>query len=182
MSSYCDYAPEHPIHGPYHDEEYGYPIGEESALFERLSLEIFQAGLSWLIVLKKRSAIYSAFDAFDVDRVAKFDQAAINRLLDDANIIRNRRKIEAIILNAQQVLSLRHSHDGFAKWIASHHPLPLEEWTKLFRKTFRFMGPEIVNEFLMSIGYLPGAHRNDCAVFSRIAKKEPPWMNGQSQI
>ncbi|HTH40671.1 MAG TPA: DNA-3-methyladenine glycosylase I, partial [Rhodocyclaceae bacterium] len=97
MSWYCDVAPGHPFHGPYHDTEYGFPIHDERALFERLSLEIFQAGLSWLIVLKKRPALVAAFEEFQVDLVAEYGDEQRIRLLADAAIIRNRRKIDAII-------------------------------------------------------------------------------------
>ena len=176
MSGYCDAAPGHPLHGPYHDKEYGFPLSDETALFERLSLEVFQAGLSWLLVLRKREGLRVAFAGFDVDRVAAFDAADIARLQADPAIIRNRLKIAATITNARCLQALRDSHGGFAAWIADHHPLSLEEWVKLFRKTFKFMGNEVVNEFLMSIGYLPGAHREDCPVFARVARHQPPWM------
>ncbi len=176
MSWYCDSAPGHPFHGPYHDEEYGFPLEGEAELFERLSLEIFQAGLSWLLVLKKRETMRVAFDVFDVDTVAAYGEADKERLVNDAGIIRNRLKIASIIENARRIQGLRESNGGFAAWIAAHHPLTLEEWVKLFRETFKFTGPEVVNEFLMSIGYLPGGHRADCPIFAQIAAQNPPWM------
>jgi DNA-3-methyladenine glycosylase I len=159
MSGYCDAAPGHPFHGPYHDREYGFPIAEEAALFERLVLEINQAGLSWLTVLKKREAFRAAYAGFDVDRVAGFGTRDKARLLEDPGIIRNRLKIEAAIENARRIQAIRDSHGSFAGWLEAHHPLPKADWVKLFRKTFQFTGGEIVGEFLMSIGYLPGAHR-----------------------
>src|SRR3990172_189659 len=168
MAWYCEVAPGHPIHGPYHDREYGFPIDDESLLFERLTLEIFQAGLSWLIVLKKRDGLRIGFENFNVDRVADFIPADVERLANDASIIRNRRKIEATIKNAQVVRNLRASHGGFARWIEAHHPLNRLEWCKLFRNTFSFMGKEVVGEVLMSIGYLPGAHDVQCPVHRRI--------------
>lgn len=176
MSWYCDVAPGHPVHGPYHDHEYGFPLDDERALFERLSLEIFQAGLSWLIVLKKRPTLVAAFDGFAPDRVAAYGEADIARLMADPGIIRNRRKIAAVIENARRVVALRGRHRSFAAWIAAHHPLAKDEWVALFRKTFVFMGGEVVGEFLMSIGYLPGAHRDDCPVHARIAPLKPAWM------
>jgi len=176
MSWYCDVAPGHPVHQPYHDEEYGFPQDDERVLFERLSLEIFQAGLSWLIVLKKRPALVAAFDRFEPDLVAAYGEADILRLMGDAGIIRNRRKIEAVIENAKRLKALRASHGSFAAWVAAHHPLDKAGWVKLFKKTFVFMGGEVVNEFLMSIGYLPGAHREDCPAFGRIAVHRPAWM------
>ncbi len=178
MSWYCDVAPGHPLHGPYHGEEYGFPLTEEAALLERLALEIFQAGLSWEIVLKKRPAIHQAFDGFEVDRVAAYGERETKRLLADASIIRNRLKVASIIDNARRVKEMRQSHGGFASWIAAHHPRSKTEWVKLFKKTFRFTGGEIVGEFLLSIGYLPGTHREDCPAYARIAKLNPPWMRG----
>lgn len=168
MSGYCDIAPGHPIHGPYHDSEYGFPLSEDAALFERLCLEIFQAGLSWLIVLRKRPGIVAAFEGFDLAKVAAYGEADIARLLNDANIIRSRAKIEAIIENARRIRAFAAQHGSFAGWLAAHHPRSKDDWVKLFRKTFKFTGPEVVNEFLMSIGYLPGAHRPDCPAQLRI--------------
>ncbi len=176
MSSYCDAAPGHAWHGPYHDTEYGFPVADESVLFERLILEINQAGLSWLTILKKRAAFNTAFDGFDVRRVAAYGEAERTRLLADAGIVRNRLKVDAVIANARQVVALRQSHGGLAEWLAAHHPLGKAEWVKLFKKTFRFTGGEITGEFLMSIGYLPGAHREDCPIFGQIARQRPPWM------
>jgi DNA-3-methyladenine glycosylase I len=175
VSGYCDSAPGHPLHGPYHDSEYGFPVDEDSVLFERLVLEIFQAGLSWLIVLKKRPGFAKAFYGYDIDRIAKMKEKDIERLLADEGIIRNRLKIVATIHNAKMVQDLRKSHGSFADWIYAHHPMSLEDWCKLFRKTFKFTGKEVVNEFLMSIGYLPGAHRESCPVFKKIAKQKPAW-------
>ena len=176
MSSYCDIAPGHPLHGPYHDTEYGFPLTDEAALLERLSLEIFQAGLSWLIILKKRPTIVAAFDGFDVERVAAYGEGDKKRLLADAGIIRNRRKVGAIIENAERVVGLRESDGGFAAWIDSNHPSSKEEWVKTFRQAFVFMGGEVVGEFLTSIGYLPNAHRKNCPVYAKIAPLRPPWM------
>lgn len=168
MNWYCDIAPGHPFHGPYHDHEYGFPLTGDDALFERLCLEIFQAGLSWLIVLKKRDALKRAFDGFSPQRVAAYGDAEVARLLGDEGIIRNRRKILAVIDNARRLNRLIAEHGSFAGWLAAHHPRGKEDWVKLFRKTFVFVGGEVVNEFLMSIGYLPGAHRPDCPVAAKI--------------
>ena len=176
MPTYCDFAPGHPLHGPYHEFEYGFPCADESVLFERLVLEIMQAGLSWLIVLRKREAMARAFASYDVDRVAAFGEADVARLLADPGIIRNRKKVAAIIENARRVARLRESHGGFANWLASHHPRTRAQWVRLFKATFLFTGDEVVREFLLSLGYLPGAHRADCPVFARVAACAPPWM------
>ncbi len=172
---YCDMAPGHPWHGPYHDAEYGFPVRDDRTLFERLVLEINQAGLSWLTVLKKRDHFVRAFDGFDPEVVARYGQRERKRLLADAGIIRNRLKVDAAIANAATVLQLRETHGSFADWLDHHHPLRAEDWVKLFRGTFRFTGPEITGEFLMSTGYLPGAHRPDCPVHARILAEGPPW-------
>jgi len=178
-SWYCDVAPGHPWHGPYHDGEYGFPVDDDRALFERLVLEINQAGLSWLTILKKREAFQQAYDGFDIDRVARYGAREQKRLLADAGIIRNRLKIEAAIENARRIQALQASHGSFADWIAALHPRPKTDWVKLFKQTFRFTGGEIVGEFLMSIGYLPGTHRPDCPVYRRIARLSPPWMQAK---
>jgi DNA-3-methyladenine glycosylase I len=174
-AAYCRAAPGHPLHGPYHDTEYGFPSQDEAVLFERLALEINQAGLSWQTVLQKRPAFRAAFAEFEVDRVAAFGTADVARLLADAGIIRNRLKVAAVIDNARKIQELRASHGSFDAWIAAHHPRTKDEWVKLFKNTFRFTGGEIVNEFLMSLGYLPGAHVPECPVYQRILALEPPW-------
>lgn len=177
MSGYCDIAPGHPLHGPYHDDEYGVPQRDEPVLFERLLLEINQAGLSWETMLRKREGFRAAYDGFDVAKVAAYDEADRARLLADAGIVRNRLKIGAAIHNAGVIVGMRDSHGGFAGWLDAHHPLDKPGWVKLFRRTFRFTGGEITGEFLMSLGYLPGAHRADCPAHRRIlAAHALPWM------
>jgi DNA-3-methyladenine glycosylase I len=174
-ASYCTAAPSHEWHGPYHDTEYGVPLTDESALFERLVLEINQAGLSWLTILKKREAFRQAYGGFDVETVARYGAQDTKRLLTDAGIIRNRLKVAAAIHNARQILALRASHGGFAAWLDAHHPRPKEEWVTLFKQTFRFTGGEITGEFLLSTGYLAGAHEPSCPAYARIIKLNPPW-------
>src|SRR5438034_9094253 len=122
MSAYCLAAPSHPWHGPYHELEYGFPATDEAVLFERLALEINQAGLSWLTILKKRPAFRAAFADFEVDRVAGFGPADIDRLLADSGIIRNRLKLEAAVENARRIQALRVSHGSFVGWLDTHHP------------------------------------------------------------
>ncbi|MHA1108969.1 MAG: DNA-3-methyladenine glycosylase I, partial [Alphaproteobacteria bacterium] len=174
MAGYCDTAPGHPFHGPYHDSEYGFPVADDGILFERLVLEINQAGLSWLTVLKKRENFRQAYDGFDPKRVAAYGEAERARLLSDAGIIRNRLKVNAAIENARRICSLQAEHGSFRAWLDAKHPLPKDEWVRLFRKTFLFTGGEITGEFLMSTGYLGGAHEENCPVFSRIARMNPP--------
>ena len=169
--SYCDIAPGHPFHGPYHDREYGFPLSGDDALFERLVLEINQAGLSWLTILKKREAFREAFRGFELARVARFGERDRQRLLNDEGIIRNRLKVDAAIENAKRIRAL----GSFEQWLDEHHPRTKQEWVKLFKKSFVFTGGEITSSFLMSIGYLPGAHEESCPVYAKILKKKPRW-------
>ena len=176
QKSYCHAAQGHEFHGPYHDREYGFPIESDDALFERLLLEINQAGLSWLTILKKRDGFRGAYDGFAVERVASYGEEDRRRLLEDRRIIRNRLKVDAAIANARRILELREGYGSFSAWLEAHHPRTKSEWVKLFKKTFRFTGGEITGEFLMSIGYLPGAHDPACPVYHEIASRNPPWM------
>jgi DNA-3-methyladenine glycosylase I len=176
LSTYCSFAPGHPVHETYHATEYGFPSRDETVLFERLCLEIMQAGLSWELVLKRREGMRRAFAGFEVDRIAAMGPDDEARLLADPAIIRNRLKVAAIIENARRVQALRQSHSGFADWLDANHPLEKPDWVKLFGKTFKFTGGEIVGEFLLSLGYLPGAHAEDCPVFTRVAALKPPWQ------
>ena len=176
MTDYCEFAAGDALHKPYHDREYGFPLSDDAALFERLVLEINQAGLSWATILRKRDAFRRAFDGFDVDTVAGYGEADRLRLLADASIIRNRLKVNAAIENARRIVALRAESGSFAGWLDRQHPLSKEDWVRLFKKTFVFTGGEIVNEFLMSTGYLPGAHEPDCPVFEKVLASNPPWL------
>lgn len=179
MSTYCDFAQGHEWHGPYHEGHYGFPIADDDELFERLILEINQAGLSWLTILKRQEAFRKAFRDFQIDKVARMSTRDVERLMHDASIIRNRMKIEATIENAKRIRAIQREAGSFAEWLASSHPLTKMEWVKLFKKTFVFTGGEIVGEFLMSIGYLPGAHHSACPIHKKIAKLKPAWMQAE---
>lgn len=179
MASYCNYCNSHPddvYNREYHDTEYGFPLREDNLLFERLILEINQAGLSWITILKKKENFRRAYNGFDVDTVAGYKAGDRARLLKDAGIIRNRLKINAAIENARRIRALREDHGSFWGWLNAHHPMPLEEWARLFKKTFVFTGGEIIREFLVSTGYLPGAHDADCPIFLAVKRRAPPWM------
>jgi DNA-3-methyladenine glycosylase I len=101
-------------------------------------------------------------------------------LLNDAGIIRNRLKVNAAIENARRIQALRAEYGSFKGWLDAHHPQTLENWVKLFKRTFVFTGGEIVNEFLMSTGYLPGAHSADCPIYEVVLAQRPPWHSYKS--
>ncbi len=179
--SYCsavEYmsAEKQAIHKPYHDLHYGFPIHDDNELFCRLVLEINQAGLSWETILRKQENFRKAFHNFNIKKVAAYTGADMARLMADAGIIRNRLKINAAIENAKAIVKLQKEFGSFEKWLELNHPKKKDEWVKLFKKTFRFTGGEIVNEFLMSTGYLPGAHTSDCAIHKKILKTKPLWL------
>ena len=173
--SYCQYAPGDPLHAPYHDREYGFPLTSDDELFERLVLEINQAGLSWATILRKRENFLAAYSNFDIAAVAAYEEDVRARLLQDAGIIRNRLKVNAAIENARRILELQKEFGSFGAWLDQHHPLPKADWVKLFKKTFLFTGGEIVGEFLMSTGYLPGAHEVNCPIYAKVLKAKPAW-------
>ena len=179
-TTYCDFigslSPKGVnVHRIYHDTQYGFPIADDNGLFGRLILEINQAGLSWTTILNKQENFIKAYDNFNIKKIAAYSEKDVARLLNDAGIIRNRLKIAAAIHNAQVVLNLQKSHGSFKQWLDGHHPKTKEEWVKLFKQNFRFTGGEIVNEFLMSTGYLPGAHTANCPVYKKIIKSKPAW-------
>lgn len=177
-TTYCDFvqnAGKGTVHKDYHDQEYGFPIQDDNLLFARLILEINQAGLSWETILKKKDNFFAAFDGFEIAKVARYTDKKKEKLMQDAGIIRNRLKIGATIHNAQRILQIQKEYGSFKEWLNIHHPKTKEEWVKLFKQTFRFTGGEIVNEFLMSIGYLPGAHAETCPVYKKLLKLKPKW-------
>ena len=177
--SYCEAVArmdEGNVHRRYHDTQYGFPLRDDNELFGRLILEINQAGLSWTTILNKQENFRQAYAGFDVRQVAHFGDDDRQRLLSDAGIIRNRLKVEAAISNAQKILELQEEYGSFQAWLDHHHPLDKDAWVKLFKKTFKFTGGEITNEFLMSTGYLPGAHEEGCPVYQEIVKQKPRWL------
>ena len=165
------------LHKAYHDNQYGFPIHDDNELFCRLIFEINQAGLSWETILRKETSFRAAYDNFDIKKVAAYAEADCERLLADSGIIRNRLKVNAAIENAKTILNLQKEHGSFGNWLNSHHPKSKYEWIKIFKKTFKFTGGEIVNEFLMSIGYLPDAHDESCEVYAKVLKSQPKWLN-----
>ncbi len=168
-----------PLMREYYDTEWGMPVRDERGLFERLSLEAFQAGLSWTTILRKRPAFRAAFADFDPDAVAEFDDSDVARLLADAGIVRNRAKIEATIANAAATMALR-THGGLAELIWSYQPavtpaphsyadLPAKSPESvalseaLHKRGFRFVGPTTMYALMLAVGlidgHLVGSHR-----------------------
>ena len=181
MTNYCDYCNSHTedtFNTVYHETQYGFPLQDDNLLFERLILEINQAGLSWITILKKADNFRAAYGYFDIDKIASYDEADRVRLLSDAGIIRNRLKINAAIENARRIQTLRNEYGSFKGWLDSYYPQTLENWTKLFKRSFIFTGGEIVKEFLMSTGYLPGAHSPDCPIYNIVITEHPAWYSG----
>ena len=179
--SYCNFinnmtGERKALHKNYHDHYYGFPLTQDDELFCRLVLEINQAGLSWETILKKEANFRKAYHQFKIKKVASYKEADIQRLLADAGIIRNRLKIQAAIHNARTILRLQKEAGSFYQWLLMHHPKTKEEWVKIFKQHFKFTGGEIVNEFLMSIGILPGAHAPECSTYKKIQKLKPLWM------
>ncbi len=182
MTTYCAYVASHPedaFNKNYHDTEYGFPIQDDDRLFERLVLEINQAGLSWITILKKAENFRRAYHGFQIAKVAKYAEKDRARLLADAGIIRNRLKVNAAIVNARKILELQKEFGSFKNWLDVHHPRPKEDWVKLFKQNFVFTGGEIVGEFLLSTGYLEGAHEAGCPVFRTVAVQRPAWMRSR---
>lgn len=157
------------LHKQYHDHQYGFPIEDDDELFGRLLLEINQAGLSWTLMLRKQDNFRKAYSNFSIEKVAVYGEEDIQRLLTDSGIIRNRLKINAAVFNAKRILEVKQEYGTFKNWLDAQHPLPREEWVRLFKKNFRFVGGEIVREFLMSTGYLEGAHDVDCPIYSALS-------------
>lgn len=177
-NSYCNYVKnldENNVHKVYHDTQYGFPIDSDNELFGRLILEINQAGLSWNTILVKQENFRKAYSNFDIETIANYDLKERERLLNDAGIIRNKLKVNAAIHNAGVIIELKKEYGSFQNWLDHHHPKTKDEWVKLFKKTFKFTGGEITNEFLMSSGYLKGSHSDDCHIQKIILKTNPKW-------
>jgi len=157
----CSWAMRDEISRRYHDDEWGVQLNTDSEHLERLALEIFQAGLSWWLMLAKREAFIRAFDGFKPGTVAAYGQVEKERLLSDASIVRNRRKVEAVIHNAGIFVEIARKHGSYARWFDG---LPENEEFLLaeFRRRFKFCGPEVTRSYLMSVGKIPAVHDEGC--------------------
>lgn len=169
MSSYCEYVlhieDKKDVDKVYHDTQYGVRIEDDNELFCRLVMEINQAGLSWRTILLKEKNFRNAYHDFDIKKVAKYGEKDFNRLMHDTGIIRNRLKIRAATHNAKKLVEIQKEHGSFRNFLNSRAEEVGDDkhaWVKEFKKQFTFVGGEIVGEFLMSIGMLPGAHDKKC--------------------
>ncbi len=166
--TYCAVLESNNHHKIYHDNHYGFKIDSDNELFGRLILEINQAGLSWNTILVKQDNFRKAFDNYDIEQISNYGDDKINSLLNDPGIVRNKLKVNAVVFNARKIQDLKVEYVSFKNWLDKNHPKTLDEWVKLFKKTFKFVGGEIVNEFLMSTGYLKGAHDESCEVYQKV--------------
>ena len=164
----------------YHDNEWGFPVSDDRRLFEKLSLEGFQSGLSWRTILAKRENFRAAFADFDFDRVARFDQRDVERLLGDAGIVRHRGKIEAVINNAQRAQELVAQEGSLAAFIWRYEPDPLPApqivsttaesiaLSKDLKKMgWKFVGPTTVYAFMQAMG-LVNDHAEGCVIRAKV--------------
>ncbi len=177
--SYCSYVNCGKLnyhHKYYHDNIYGFPAKSENELFGRLVLEINQAGLSWDIILKKEKGIKDAYRDYSFFKIAEFKKNDIQRILNDNKVIRMKRKIEAIIYNAKKIISITEKYNSFKSFLDMYHPLTLCEWITVFKNEFKFVGKEICKEFLISTGYLEGAHEKSCPIYKKVIRENPMWL------
>lgn len=157
----CAWAEGDPLMEKYHDEEWGFPVRANRKHFEQLTLEVFQAGLSWRTILHKREAFREAFLRFSPEKVARFTESDVARILKNPGVVRNRKKIEAAIENARRFLAIEKKHGSFNRYLASL-PDDLASLQRIFRETFVFMGPKIAEAYLESVGKIPEPHEPRC--------------------
>ena len=178
---WCDAAPEF---FEYHDNEWGYPVGDDTRLFEKLCLESFQSGLSWRTILAKRENFRAAFKGFEIDKVAAFDQTDVERLLADAGIIRHRGKIEAVINNAARARELIAQEGSLAAYVWRYEPnpndLPEPQTASIVpastamskdlkKRGWKFVGPTTVYAFMQAMG-LVNDHAIGCVMRAKAAR------------
>ena len=175
---WCGDAPEF-LH--YHDTEWGFPVGDDKRLFEKLSLEGFQSGLSWRTILAKRENFRAAFDGFDFDKVARFTERDVTRLLNDAGIVRHRGKIEAVINNAMRARELVEREGSLAAFIWRYEPgikelaqpqtgstsaASIALSKELKKQGWKFVGPTTMHAFMQAMGLI-NDHLEDCVIRSK---------------
>ncbi len=180
----CRWCAASPEYVAYHDDEWGYPVGDDRRLFEKICLEGFQSGLSWRTILAKRENFRAAFAGFDFHKVARFGERDVARLLKDVGIVRHRGKIEATINNAQRAIELEKSEGSLAAYFWRHEPKPGEHGSPqtaavsatsvalskdLKKRGWRFVGPTTIFAFMQAMGLI-NDHAEDCAMRKKAAK------------
>jgi len=158
--SYCKTQEEGSKHRWYHDKVYG-------RMFGRLIMEISQAGLSWDIVLNKYDGIKSAYSDFDIEKISEYKEEDILSLMKNKDIIRHELKIRSAVFNANKILKIQEEFGTFKTWLLENNQNSIENWTKLFKKNFKFVGKEIVKEFLISNAIIEGAHDKTCSLYKK---------------
>ena len=180
----CAWAASTPDYAGYHDQEWGVPVHGERELFERLTLEAFQSGLSWLTILRKREAFRKAFAGFDIERVARFGERDVERLLGDAGIVRHRGKIEAAINNAQRALELLETESSLAAYLWRYEPDPTKRppgpvtpcpeaialSKDLKKRGWSFVGPTTIYSLMQAMGMVHD-HQEGCWAHGAVARE-----------
>lgn len=186
MKQRCFWVSEDPLYIEYHDEEWGVPVYDDDSLFEFLILETFQAGLSWITVLKKRENFREAFDSFDYKKIAKYEEDKFNELLQNAGIIRNKLKIKATISNAEAFMKVQEEYGSFSKYIwgfvdgkpiknafekREDVPATTELSDKiskdLKKRGFKFVGSTVIYAFMQATGMV-NDHTTDCFRYNEV--------------
>ena len=166
----CSWSDSAPEYRAYHDTEWGFPVSDDVRLFEKLSLEGFQAGLSWLTILRKREAFRAGFAGFDFERIARFGESDVQRLLADAGIVRHRGKIEAVINNARCAVELVDLEGSIAKYVWQYDRSDPKALAKdLKQRGWRFVGPTTVYAFMQAMG-LVNDHAAGCDIRAQVAE------------
>lgn len=186
MKQRCFWVSEDPLYIEYHDKEWGVPVYDDDSLFEFLILETFQAGLSWITVLKKRENFREAFDSFDYEKITKYGEDKFNELLQNAGIIRNKLKIKATISNAQAFMKVQEEYGSFSKYIwefvdgkpiknafekREDVPATTELSDKiskdLKKRGFKFVGSTVIYAFMQATGMV-NDHTTDCFRYNEV--------------
>jgi len=192
----CSWSDTHPDYQAYHDDEWGFPVDDDQRLFEKLSLEGFQSGPSWLTILRKRENFRKAFVAFDFDRIARWNERSVLRLLKDAGIVRHRGKIEAVLANARLARDLRQEFGSLGAFFWSFEPDEAERPTRfdeaslvarsqtaeskamskaLKQRGFRFVGPTTAYAFMQSMGIV-NDHAEGCDTRTRVTRARRSFL------
>jgi DNA-3-methyladenine glycosylase I len=189
---WCAASPEYVV---YHDDEWGYPVGDDRRLFEKICLEGFQSGLSWRTILAKRENFRAAFAGFDFHKVARFGERDVARLLKDEGIVRHRGKIEATINNAKRAIELERSEGSLGAYFWRHEPKPGEHGNPqtasvsvtsialskdLKKRGWRFVGPTTIFAFMQAMGLI-NDHADECAMRKKAAKARKEFVRPRAK-